>query len=196
MRKAMLTSVMAILTCLCLIVGATYAIFTSNSTVDISISSATVKIKSEIVDNSLKLYSRDILQTNPATSFANGGTAALTTSTLDLSLITPGDKATFQIKVTNESNVAIKYRVTWEISNDVLTTGSYPLTATADGNAIANGTTAWTDWLITDPTEKTINVEVELPIEAGNEYQNQSASIKFFVEAVQGNASDLYPTTP
>lgn len=194
MKKSILGSVMAIALCLCLIAGSTYAIFTSNTQVDMTIQSATVSVVSEIVDNSLKLYSRNILQTNPADKFANLGEAELNSNELLLTNITPGDKATFQIKVTNESNVNIKYRVTWTVENTALTQGSYPLTAAAseNGTAVATGTSGWTEWLITDSAEKTIDVVIELPIEAGNEYQNKSTSVLFFVEAVQGNAEDLY----
>ena len=76
-KKVLLTSVVTIILCLCLIAGSTYALFTSSSSVNIVVQSATVKVKAEI--HGLKTWSlEDTVHddtTNRKGAFSNGGQA-------------------------------------------------------------------------------------------------------------------------
>ena len=124
-------------------------------------------------------------------TFANKGTAFFTegktNKELNLSNMTPGDEARFTIQVTNNSNVTIQYRVKWIVDGELYDA----LTATVDGEALVNNTTAWAEWAIpANDAEKvkTFEVSVLLPTAVGNEFQNKNASIQFVVEAIQGNA--------
>ena len=189
-KKIILSSVLSIMICLCLIAGSTYALFTSQSQVNIAATSGKVAVEAILVD-SLTLTSLG----KPMTStFENGGTATIEGQTLTLENITPGDKAEFAIQITNNSTVNMQYRIKWTVDGTLFDA----LVATADGAVINNGVSDWTEW--TAPTSDgdkivSIPVSIELPAEVGNEYQEASASISFTVEAVQGNGTELFGTS-
>lgn len=190
-KKTILSSLLTIILCLSLIAGSTYALFTSEDQINIAVTSGEVNVVATIL-NGMKTYSLDKEQA--AGAFANGGTAEFTVANdekvLNLEKMTPGDKVAFTIQITNNSNVIVKYRVTWAMEGDL----ADALKVTVDGKAFEAGTSAWTPWQIpqtgTDKVE-TIDVVIELPVDTGNDYQNKLAtSITFTVEAVQGNAPE------
>lgn len=134
--------------------------------------------------------------------FANGGTAELNDKgdTLSLNRVTPGDKVEFDIVGTNKSDVTVQYRYIIEcvgetklMSGLLVTIGenTYPI--------LEKYTSAWMtleapvseDDKALDP----VHIVIELPVEAGNDYQKQETAIKITVEAVQGNA-DVYGSVP
>jgi len=156
-RKIVLSSIMTIILSLSLIAGSTLALFTSQSQVNISVSSAKVNILSVIEQNSLELYSLDVKQD---VQFENGGTAEFTdAATLVLNNVTPGDKAVFDIVMTNESTVDVQYQVAWSV-NGSLAGG---LVAKADGQKIVNGKSAWTLWKTpTSDAEATRTITVSI----------------------------------
>ena len=184
-KKVLISSILTIAMCLSIIAGSTFAIFTSESKVDVSVTAANVKVSATVLDETLATYSMGVLQAEHG-SFENGGSAVFdsVTSTLTLNDVTPGDMANFKIQVTNSSDVTIQYRVKWSIGGKL----AEVLTATVDGEKLVNGTSEWAKWLTSEESTKTIDVSVLLPLEIGNTYQNESASINFTVEAVQGNA--------
>lgn len=191
-KKVILSSVLTIVLCLSLIVGASFALFTSESKVNVAINSGTVDVDAIILKDSLKTYSLGVEQ--PTGKFENGGTALFTdeiTTVLNLTNITPGDEAKFQIQMENKSNVTIQYRVKWGVDGELYEA----LKATADAGEgameLENKTTEWIKWEIPQTPEekiKTIDISVLLPTATDNDYQNNSASIAFTVEAIQGNA--------
>ncbi|MBR2343224.1 MAG: hypothetical protein IKA64_03125 [Clostridia bacterium] len=190
-KKVLVSSILTIALCLSLIAGSTFALFTSESNADISIKSGKVEMIATIDDTSLELYSMDVAQTG---TFENGGTAEFTdANTLVFENVTPGDKATFKVVMTNNSNVAVQYRFTWAVNGKL----AEALVATADGETLVGGTSAWTEWAVpASEAEKTrtISVTIDLPKTVGNEYQEQTAEIDFGVIAVQGNGvADYVP---
>lgn len=131
-------------------------------------------------------------------SFLNGGTAIFDESkkTLDLARVTPGDRVSFNIQVANENDFAIQYRYIVECVGDALLMSG--LTVTVDGAAypaLDSYTSVWTR-LQPDQSMDSALIVIELPVTAGNEYQNQSTSIKITVEAVQGDADIGENTAP
>ncbi len=194
-KKTIVSSLLTIVLCLSLIAGSTYALFTSEDEVNIAVTSGKVNVVATILEDGMKTYSLD--EEQAAGKFANGGIAdfAITEEdgkVLTLDKMTPGDKVVFAIEITNNSNVAMKYRVTWDVSGEL----APALKATAGGDKIENGASAWTPWAIPVAEDgsdkvKTIEVVVELPAETGNEYQDKSAKITFTVDAIQGNAPDV-----
>ncbi len=194
MRKnVILSSVMSLVLCLSLIVGGTFALFTSADQTNISINSGNVEVVAEVTD--LKLYSHADIDMNTEVgtktyvtdTFLNGGTAAYAGKQLTLSKLTPGDGVEFNISVENKSNVDIKYRVL--ISG---TTGDAKLmeglAVTIDGKDYVGAVNGdWTD-LEAEGTIPAIRVTVELPTTAGDEYQDLTVALSVAVEAVQGNA--------
>ena len=191
-KKTIVSSLLTIVLCLSLIAGSTYALFTSEDEINIAVASGKVNVVATILEDGMKTYSLD--EEQAAGKFANGGIAdfAITEEdgkVLTLDKMTPGDKVVFAIEITNNSNVAMKYRVAWDVSGEL----APALKATAGGDKIENGASAWTPWAIPVAEDgsdkvKTIEVVVELPAETGNEYQDKSAKITFTVDAIQGNA--------
>ena len=114
--KTFLGAVLSIALCASLIAGATFAIFTSESKVNIAVTSGTVKVTATIGD--LTTYSgvnisgsEDdvIVETAEKGKFTNGGTAEKDGNTIKITAMTAGDKVTFPVNIKNESNVTVKY---------------------------------------------------------------------------------------
>lgn len=208
-KKVLLSSIMTIALCLCLIVGSTFALFTSQSDFNIAVTAGKVEVQAGLTAPVLKsaqplnlaqgaqIPSDAKVDENGAYyqlveqqgRFANGGTAVIEEGTLKLDKITPGDRVEFDVTVANESDVAILERLIVEC------TKGYGLMS---GLEVTIGSQTYTslekyvsDWTSVDATEDVDNVSVaiELPINAGNEYQKLSTEINFKVEAVQGNAN-------
>ena len=184
-KKALVSSFLIIALCASIIAGSTFALFTSESSINVAVTSGTVDVQATILEETLATSSMGVATSNGV--FANGGTALFTDAAkLELTNITPGDKAAFTIQVKNNSNVDVQYRVKWAVDGELYEA----LVATADGEALVDNTTDWAKWAIpqTDAEKvKNIAVEVELPVATGNDYQDKTASIMFTVEAVQGN---------
>jgi len=186
-NKALISAILTIALCLSIISGSTFALFTSESKVNVAITAGNVEVVANVDD--IELYSMgELRQTD---SFANGGTAEYdeTTGEVLLNKVTPGDKVKFNLYVTNNSDVNIQYRVSWIASGELYSV----LVATADGATLANGVSEWKKWDYNPAdTERVIPVSIELPTDAGNEHRGKSAAIAFKVEAVQGNGVDFF----
>ncbi len=208
-KKTLFTSIMTIALCLCLIAGGTFALFTSSSKVGIGITAGKVDVEASL--ENLKLYSAEAANDGTLVDefnktyayvektdyFTNGGTAEFDeeTATLTIDRITPGDKISFDITRANKSDVAIQYRYIVEcLGGFELMSG---LIVTINGTAYESLSSYTSEWELL-PAEKVNNnetalesipVSIELPISAGNEYQEKSTEIRVVVEAVQGNAS-------
>ena len=176
--KVIATSIATIAMCASLAVGGTFALFTSDSEVNIAVTSGNVDVVASVNKASLKTYSMDVLQ--DAGKFQNGGTAGFNAeSKLELSLMTPGDKAEFTVDIANNSNIAIQYKVTFDVEGGL----AEALKCTATN---ADGT-----WIYAEAGKAidSVAVVVELPESVGNEYKNITDTvITVKVEAVQGNA--------
>ena len=205
-KKVLLSSIGTIALCLCLLVGSTFALFTSQSDFDIAVTSGKVDVVAGVVD--LERYSAaKVAGTNesaqmvdengkgyyyngPLAAFTNGGTAEYVDGKLTLNKVTPGDKVVFTVKADNNSDVAILYRV-----KVACTKGEFLMTGlnVKFGNEVATtGLTsyvsAWTATTVNGEDIPDIPVEIELPITAGNAYQELTAELVVTLEAVQGNA--------
>lgn len=192
-RNIILSALLIIMLCVSLISGATYALFTSSSEVNIAVTSGKVEVVATVED--LKTYSMNQLSTENGL-FTTGGTAVLENGTLILNKIVPGDKVTFNIRVKNNSNVTIWFKT---IINKLEDNGLFDgLNITLDGTQY-NGNLIEENYVHLQPNsaDKLIQVVVELPEEAGNEYQEKTCKIVYKVEAIQGNAdiSSPEPTT-
>ena len=120
-KKRLLTSLMSIAMLASITTGATYALFTAEDTANIAVTSAKVRVKATLDQNSLKTYSMAVEQ--PYGTFENGGTATFSDeSSLKLEKVTPGDAVDFVINATNESNVTIKYRISLGIEGELVAT--------------------------------------------------------------------------
>lgn len=190
--------------CGSLIAGSTFALFTSNDKVDVSIKAGQVDVSAEVQEKSLQLYSPKVLdydgtvvdETNVATdtAFYNGGTAEIKGGNLELNGVTPGDKATFKVAVTNNSTVKINYRSAWNCVGSSSLVDALDVTidgAVYDGSA---QTSAWTVWETTEAKTRELTVSVAVKNTAGNDAMIGSCTISYVLQAIQGNAEgDVEP---
>ena len=202
-KKIILSAIMSICLCASLIAGATFAIFTSESKVNIAVTSGKVEVIATIPQENVKISSLDNIdmKTFEGTeidrtaegTFLNGGTATLNGDTLTLDRLTPGDKVSFKINVKNESNVKILYRYGYEVealdghSADEAKLLYSALQFKLEEIVTKDYVSYYTKWT-TFENDASLDVEVGLPAETTNKYQGLAGKIVFKLEAVQGNA--------
>lgn len=178
MKKSIVTSILVIALCFSMIAGATFALFTSESKVNVAVTSGNVEVVAIAENDAL---SSTIGQNVPETAYsiANG--------TVTLEKIVPGDVLTFDIRIQNKSNVSIKYRtLITKVSDSGLWDG---LEVTIDGVKYSGATkvAAWAD-ATPGSEDVVVPVKVTLPESAGNEYMLAGCTFAYTIEAVQGNA--------
>ena len=216
-NRIIISSILTIALCLCLIAGSTFALFTDTTSFNIAVTSGDVEIKASAKINSLysaegatvaddeylvdekgHTYTHKYMGDENST-FLNGGNAKVTDGNLEIFRITPGDRVDVDIIVENLSDVAISYRYK-VIADDINL--AYGMVVTVEGQsyeAFASYTSEWRTVVYapggTPGTIPTETISVELPVYAGNEYQTEytegkteSVSYTIIVEAVQGNA--------
>ena len=190
-KNVIFSAVLTIALCLSLLAGATFAYFSTDSKVNIAITSGKVDVVAT-ADN-LKLYSLETI--NPTTfegtevnrtengTFVNGGTATMNGGNLTLDGITAGDKVTFDITVKNNSTINVKYRVLVSCDSD---DGLFNELNLKFGDYSSKVITIWED-LTPGSEDKTMACSVELP--AKSTAQGKTCNITFAVEAVQSNVA-------
>lgn len=186
-RNVVVSALLAIMLCVSLIAGATFALFTSESKVNIAVTSGKVNVVATIDD--LTTYSMGN-ETREQGVFDNYGTASFTNEqALCLDKMTPGDRATFNVKIQNNGNVATSYRIKLYVNGDLAS--ALIATATINDATIAlSNVENVTDWTMFNGNETvTVPMVVELPLATGNEYQDKSATVTVVVEAIQGNGA-------
>ena len=193
-KKLILGSALGIIMCSSLITGATMALFTSESNVNIAVTTGKVDVTATATE--VTTYSMGV-QTQDGT-FDNGGTAKVEGGELILDKVTPGDKAVVALEITNNSNVAHQQRIslTGSLGAELMDQLIVGVSET-DSNFTyySDYTTAWTKVdAVTEPDTTTMYVSIELPAYVGDDWQDKSCEITISVEAVQGNA-DVTSTT-
>lgn len=188
-KSVILSSIMLIALCLSLITGATFALFTSESSVNIAVSSGKVELVANIED--LETWSLEDDYTVAGRtdgSFTLGGKAEVTGGNVKLDKIVPGDKVKFNVAGTNNSNITIQYRISVQAKEAYkLLEGLKISIAGAQYSSLYSYKTAWAT-LKAGETFEDVEISMELPEEAGNEYQDLTANLVVLVEAIQGNA--------
>lgn len=199
-RNVIVSAFLAIALCMSVIAGATFALFTSTAKVNLSITSAKVKLLNATIENK-KMYS--LTEVNPDTlegteedrtaagTFYLGGTAEFEGNTITLKKMAPGDRIAFDVKVDNESDIPVKYRVL--VKED----GESNLTAALNifvNNEYYLGDSATGYTALAVGENVTVPVSVELPISAGNDYAEKTATLIVSVEAVQASVKDTADT--
>lgn len=141
-----------------LIAGATYAIFTSSAA-------------------------------NSGNSFS-AGTLAINldkpdgTKYFDITNMAPGDSGSKTVTVKNDGSLALRYDIASSLTGG-LTEGANPLTVTIKdiaGNTIVPGDN---NRVLAAGDSEVLTVYWDLPLAAGNEYQDENASYSFTVNAEQ-----------
>lgn len=204
--KIVASATATIAMCSSLVVGGTFALFTSESKVNVAINSGKVDVVANV--NNLQAYSGSwnsetfsydsVVSTREYSEadsngyyFANGGFASLSTTenTVTLNRITPMDKVTFDIVIHNDSNVTVQYRTVIKVTDDDGLFSGLEVKIGAE-EQVYGGTTTYSHWttLNAGSDDITVPVSIELPQEVGNEYQDKQCTISYSVDAVQGNA--------
>lgn len=194
-RNVIVSAFLAIALCLSVVAGATFALFTSSAKVNLSITSATVKVSADV--ENLKLYSTT--EVNPATNkgkkqdltgntFLLGGTANFTDGVLTLDRLAPGDGVTFDIKLTNKSNIDVKYRVVIGEATGGDLADALDITVNGDKYEGAINT-EWNE-VAANADIPSVPVKVELPVAADNDYAEKTVSLDITVEVVQASIKD------
>lgn len=195
-KKILFTSIVTIAICFCLITGSTYALFTSDSEMNIAVTSGNVKVVSTI--NAVDLYSvRPVAHGETADTvdefgheykfeaqqngtFANGGTAGLVDGNqLTLARVTPGDKVVLNVNTINYSDVSIKTRFKVNVeSGEELAEALVITVKDADGNVLDtlqgldSFTSVWSGIITAGSHPVDATIEIELPVSTGNHYQH------------------------
>ena len=202
MKRKLLTLILSVMLALSVVTGATFALFTTESVVNIAVTSGKVKLVAtadEFTTASAKWddTANDYIDApNPGLIFATLGEVKVdqTAQNIDIINMVPGDSVNFKISLENSSNVAILYKIVIAPvagSATDLFTGSYPLEITIGNDTYVGNeiNSVWTTWLPTEPTTKIVNVSIKLPVLAGNEYQDKTAELTYKVIGVQANAN-------
>ena len=195
-KKALLSSVLVIALCLCLIAGSTFALFTDSTEFNIAVTSGDVEILStaEVVqrwsaEGPVEKHSDKYLKDENGSyykhikrddTFTNGGTADVdkNTGTLVIDKITPGDKVDVRINTQNLGNVAFRYRYIVSVLNDKgLATGMVLTTHSGEEyEAVKSFISEWFDVVEAGATVPSKDFSLELPVYAGNEYQSEKTA--------------------
>ena len=188
-KKTIFSSLLTIVLCLSLIAGSTYALFTSEDEVNISVTSGKVDLNASITNIQTWSLEDDKTVAGRDGAFTTGGSAKLEADgSFTIALMTPGDKVSFDIVGENLSNVLTQYRYIIECVGD--NTLMEALEVTIDGilyKELVSYTSAW-DNLAALTAMPTVTVTIEMPKEVGDDYQDLETNFKVTVEAVQGNA--------
>lgn len=174
-----------------LTIGGTFALFTSESTTNINVSSAKVNYTTEI--SNIKLYSMGRLQ--EGNTFENGGTATYDPSSnvFNITNITPGDKITFDYTIRNNSNVKTVYRVKHK-----KTGGSFLLNA-LKFSGYDDSSTNWRLFDIPGSDEERVithNFSLELPEDTENKVQGKTITHQLILESRQATAFTIEDEAP
>ncbi len=187
-RNVVVSAILAIMLCISLIAGATFALFTSKSKVNIAVSSGKVSVTASI-DNA-SVQTKQLYDTNYTQGADNmyEGVATFDENGLTLEKLVPGDGIQFNIVVENESSVTVQYRTIITCEND---NGLFAALNVSIGDKLGyNGVTFVSDWaqLAVGAADAIVPVTIELPEDSGDEYQDKDCTVSYKVEAVQGNA--------
>ena len=211
-KRILLTSVCSILLCFCLITGATFALFTSDSKVNVAVTTGKVDVTAE-TDN-FKVYSGQWNETTGkydsilqnGLNFATSGNVSIKDNEITISGMVPMDKLTFDINIKNNSNVDVKYQTIFTLKGtqgevnllDVLEiTVNEP---NASLKTVKSGNSVISNWVNLSPktenedkTVTTLNVSIYLPELVDNKYQDLTAQFTYCVNATQQNAHTVDP---
>ena len=195
-RSVVVSAILAVVLCVSLIAGATYALFTSESSVNVAVTSGKVSVVANVDQDSLTMYSPTGIATDGTITddtnaahngqFANGGTVVVDGETITVSGMTPGDSVSFDITVKNNSTVAVKYRtILSAVDNDGMLANGLEITIDDDDYTGATNVSPWAELAAnTDPD--TVHVTIALPTTATT-CQGKTLSLTYAVSAVQGN---------
>ena len=192
-RSVIITAILAIIMCASLVAGATFALFTSSSSVNIAVTSGNVEVTASVVDIK-KSYVDENGETVNGKLFSGDATFDEGAHTVTLSNVLPKDTVEFKVKVENGSNVAIKYRMVMSLVEDNGLFSS--LVITLNGKKFY-GYTSGTKYALLEAGQQIADIPVVISLPEGATCNNTACKLTYKVEAVQGNASvEDFPEVP
>ena len=176
-KHLLFTAISCAVASLAIGVSGTLAFFTSTQETETAVTMGTVKLTESIDSTTFQYFSYGSEEAK--TAFASGGTASLgKDGSLSIADMCPGDKFTFDAKLTNESTIAIQYRVTLKKKD-----GSEVTPFVLEGDS-AEGKMEKTE------NEKTLHLSISLPKEVSDPtLMGQKVVFVLKTEAIQGNVS-------
>lgn len=183
-KSIVLSALLTIVMCASLVAGATLALFTANSEVNIAITSGKIDVAATVDLSSVQYKQLGTDYSANGTMFA--GSATIDGGSVNLSKIVPGDGVKFNIVVKNGSDILVNYRTVWMCEDDGL---SDALSISVNGVAY-DGTTLYSDWqtAAAGSANVVVPVTVELP-ENAEDCMGKQCTLVFKVEATQGNVA-------
>lgn len=192
-RSVIITAILAIIMCASLVAGATFALFSSSSSVNIAVTSGNVEVTASVVDIK-KSYVDENGETVNGKLFSGDATFDEGTHTVTLSNVLPKDTVKFKVEVVNRSNVAIKYRMVMSLVEDNGLFSS--LDITLNGKKFY-GYTSGTKYALLEAEQQIAAIPVVISLPEGATCNNTACKLTYKVEAVQGNASvEDFPEVP
>ena len=192
-RSVIITAILAIIMCASLVAGATFALFSSSSSVNIAVTSGNVEVTASVVDIQ-KSYVDDKGETVNGKLFSGDATFDEGARTVTLSHVLPKDTVKFKVEVVNRSNVAIKYRMVMSLVEDNGLFSS--LDITLNGKKFY-GYTSGTKYALLEAEQQIAAIPVVISLPEGATCNNTACKLTYKVEAVQGNASvEDFPEVP
>lgn len=182
-KSTLISAVLAIVMCVSLLAGSTFALFTSESKVNLAVTSGNVEVVASI-ENIEKSYVDENGETVSGKLF--GGDATFADGTLSLDNIVPKDTVKFYVKIANNSSVAIKYRTVVTVVEDNGLASS--LSIDLAGYQMI-GTKAASAYAKLDAGEQPEVLPVTITLPESETTQGKSCKLSVSVEAVQGNAA-------
>ena len=173
-NRIIISSILTIALCLSMIAGSTFALFTSESKVNVAVTSGEVKV---VATASNLKYTSDLGSTLGQATLSDKA------DSITVEGFTPGDRVSFDITVANESTVAINYRTVVTISDEL----APALEVSFDDEKSEGHKSAWTKLDAgTDPEKVTVSIYFP-DADNNNDYMGKTCNISYVVEAVQGN---------
>ena len=196
-KRALLTSVMALVMCVVMLVGTTFAWFTDTA------STAVNKIQAGNLDVELLMHNgSDYVNISKEKKpiFSNGTSAVAQNDNLN-TLWEPGKTQVAYLAIKNEGNLALKYKVALNVTNPVDGKDLYKVMqyAIVPNAQPSSAPTAWTTGKPVDVGQQPVSDEVSLAVGAthyfallvhmdelaGNNYQNGKVEFDLTVYATQ-----------
>lgn len=192
-RSVIITAILAIIMCASLAAGATFALFTSSSSVNIAVTSGNVEVTASVVDIQ-KSYVDEHGETVNGKLFSGDATFDEGARTVTLSHVLPKDTVKFKVRVVNGSNVAIKYRMVMSLVEDNGLFSS--LDITLNGKKFY-GYTSGTKYALLEAEKQIDDIPVVISLPKEATCNGSACKLTYKVEAVQGNASvEDFPEVP
>ncbi|MBQ9086464.1 MAG: hypothetical protein IJY47_04685 [Clostridia bacterium] len=205
-KKAIISSLLTIALCFSVIAGATYALFTSESKVNVAVTAGKVNVVATAENFqawsgawNAELGAYESVEQKDH-KFANGGQLFYSTDDNKLKIdgFTPMDKVTFDLRIDNNSDVTVQYQTVLQLIDGM---EMFSALEVKIDEQVFNGITAYSTWntLTPDPEDQSeeedkandriVKVSIELQdTDNVNDFQGETVELAYNVNAVQGNA--------